>query len=141
MITKTDWQDGEYFDVESDYNRIKNNWKYLYNLALTMFARFPIIELDDKTYSDYYFLESFNSIEENIDRIANATLKLEWFEPTRRLVENGDVWNYTDINRIERMSIAFESLFNTIFESNRLLVTGTFSTGADYTRQAIRTVK
>lgn len=137
MTIKTDWLPGERF-TKDDYNRIKSNIAEVYVFALTLFSNFQIVNIPTKDYSDFYFKDVLNSIEQNLDTIAENTYRFAEFEPTRRFNGNSPMWTQDDINRIEKMVLYFVDMFSSI--ESRMLKMGTFATGNDRTRQVIRTV-
>ena len=75
---KTDWQEGEYFNIE-DYNRIKGNLDEIRAQALILWPDFSWNEMgNDKTYLDYGFhADEINNFEENIEHICNGVYALE----------------------------------------------------------------
>lgn len=107
---KTDWSSsvddegnytGDYFNA-SDFNRIKNNLKYLYNLAIELYPSFntPLLGAD-KTTSDYFYADEINQFEETLDKINSNTLKRPYGMSTT-YVENGTIIDYGELNRIEK---------------------------------------
>lgn len=108
---KTDWygvtnpSDGVYtgdrFNAV-DFNRIKNNLTYLRELALKMYDEFSIVPLGaDRTYSDYFYADEINQLEENLKTINNKTLKRSYGNPPT-YVANGNTMDFAELNRLER---------------------------------------
>ena len=100
---KTDWygvtnpSDGVYtgdrFNAV-DFNRIKNNLTYL--------REFSIVSLcADRTYSDYFYADEINQLEENLKTINNKTLKRSYGNPPT-YVANGNTMDFAELNRLER---------------------------------------
>lgn len=107
---KTDWQvsydadgnyTGDYFNIE-DYNRIKNNVKYLRKLALVLYIDFKYEEMgDDKFgYSDLPYASEFSLIESNLESIKNNSFAF-YSANSKRWYGNMPTLNYQDLNRIE----------------------------------------
>lgn len=107
---KTDWQvsydsdgnyTGDYFNFD-DYNRIKNNVKYLRKLALVLYLDFKYEEMgDDKFgYSDLPYASEFSLIESNLESIKNNSFAF-YSANSKRWYGNMPTLNYQDLNRIE----------------------------------------
>ena len=107
---KTDWYGvtdsstgvytGDRFNAV-DFNRIKNNLTYLRELALKMYDEFSIVSLGaDRTYSDYFYADEINQLEENLKTINNKTLQRSYGNPPT-YVANGNTMDFTELNRLE----------------------------------------
>ena len=109
VTPKTDWSastdddgnyTGDYFNA-SDYNRIKNNFIYLRDLAVQMYAEFSIQTVsDDKSYSDFFYADEINKIEQNLEAINTNSLKAS-YGSTKFYVANANTPDATELNRIE----------------------------------------
>lgn len=110
---KTDWHGytdatgiyhGDRFNA-SDFNRIKNNLQYLRNLAITMYPDFDIEDMgSDKGYADYPYADEINLIEDNLDIIADSTIKTV-YGSKQIFMDNGAFIDYAELNRIESASL------------------------------------
>lgn len=106
---KTDWYGstdaggkyaGDRFNA-SDYNRIKNNLEYLRDMAIKLYEEFNIVYVgDDKTYTDYFYSDEINQLEENLNTINEKTLNRE-YGTSPMYFDNGSVMDYIELNRLE----------------------------------------
>ena len=108
---KTDWVSTDRFNIE-DYNRIKNNLDYLYEVAITLCIPFEISDMGDDitNYEAYWTADEFNLFEQNLETINNSVYVQEigdtaFFEP------NGLFIDYEELNRIEAATLAIYDLF------------------------------
>ncbi len=90
---------GDYFCL-NDYNRIKNNLSYLRELAIQLYSKFNIDEMDILLYRDYFYADIINKLEANIDTIVTKTFPFK-IEQTKRYKSNEPFLLFTDLNRIE----------------------------------------
>lgn len=108
-IPKTDWfgstdsegvYTGDRFDAV-DFNRIKNNLEYLRTLAIKMYDDFSINALgQDREYSDYFYADEINKLEENLVTINEHSLNRSYgTSPTYS--DNTPVMDFTELNRLE----------------------------------------
>ena len=106
---KTDWfgstdsegvYTGDRFDAV-DFNRIKNNLEYLRTLAIKMYDDFSINVLgQDREYSDYFYADEINKLEENLVTINEHSLNRSYgTSPTYS--DNTPVMDFTELNRLE----------------------------------------
>jgi hypothetical protein len=106
---KTDWfgstdsegvYTGDRFDAV-DFNRIKNNLEYLRTLAIKMYDDFSINALGaDRAYSDYFYADEINKLEENLVTINEHSLNRSYgTSPTYS--DNTPVMDFTELNRLE----------------------------------------
>lgn len=98
---KIDWRDTDYFNA-IDYNRIKNNLIYLKELANKLYDEFEISEVGkDKTYSDYFYADEINLLEQNFDVINNKSIQNDYGK-TSTYYANGKMINYIELNHLEQ---------------------------------------
>lgn len=127
---KTDWYGstdaggtytGDRFNA-SDYNRIKNNLDYLRNLAITLYEEFSIVSVgDDKTYSDYFYSDEINQLEENLNTINKKTLNRE-YGTTPAYFDNGNIMDYVELNRLESAILDLYNRLTNQSEGRRMFV-------------------
>ena len=126
---KTDWygvtnpSDGVYtgdrFNAV-DFNRIKNNLTYLRELALKMYDGFSIVSLGaDRTYSDYFYADEINQLEENLKTVNNGSLKRDYGTPPI-YVDNGNVMDFQELNRLEGAILDLYDRLTNEFEGRRM---------------------
>lgn len=106
---KTDWNgytdsDGVYhgdrFNIE-DFNRIKNNLRFLRDFAVKMYPDFDIEDMGGyKGYDDYPYADEINTMENNLDTIAESTIRTSYGEK-QVFMDNGAFIDYKELNRIE----------------------------------------
>lgn len=119
---KTDWQIrrdvtgliiGDRFNIE-DYNRIKNNMEYLYEIASEVIYGMESISFgDDKTETDYYYAEEFNAFEnaiENMQEIVNVS-----YGEKVLFTDNGRFIGYAELNRIESAQLDLKNRLESIY--------------------------
>ncbi|MBO4783755.1 MAG: hypothetical protein J5521_03285 [Lachnospiraceae bacterium] len=128
---KTDWKAeysniniylGDFFNVE-DYNRIKNNLKYIDDRAKELFSNIPTFNPGaDKHFptpgspdfsNDNIFADEINAIENGLKGIQDA-IGLFDYGDTKLFYENGAFIDYKELNRIES---AFLDLYEHIESS------------------------
>lgn len=109
---KTDWS-GEFIDGvyvgdkfnAADFNRIKNNLAYLYELAVKIYEDFTIHSLgSDRTPIDYFYADEINKLEENLETINSNSLKGSYGK-TPVYADNGKIMDFKELNRIESASL------------------------------------
>lgn len=98
---KTDWQEGEFFNIE-DYNRIKNNLHEIRMIAAKLWPEFSLEDMGaDKTYQDYgFYADEINRFESNVERIRANTFPFETGEQ-QTFYENQPFIDWKELNRIE----------------------------------------
>lgn len=106
---KTDWYGytdeediyhGDRFNNE-DFNRIKNNLKYLREVALCLYPSFDIHDLgEDKDKEQFFYADEINRLEENIDIIAKNTTGFYYGDPVV-YYDNSKMFDFNELNRIE----------------------------------------
>ena len=100
---KTNWKNGDYFNLSPDYQRIKGNIEYLYDISLLLFPLYKIYELGMYTIDQFPRADFFNTIVYNTDLINKGTLNKSnpTFKSMRTYVPNGLIWGKDDLNIIE----------------------------------------
>lgn len=101
--SKTNWKNGDYFNLSPDYQRIKGNIEYLYDISLLLFPLYKIYELGMYTIDQFPRADFFNTIVYNTDLINKGTLNKSnpTFKSMRTYVPNGLIWSKDDLNIIE----------------------------------------
>lgn len=100
---KTNWKNGDYFNLSPDYQRIKGNIEYLYDISLLLFPLYKIYELGMYTIDQFPRADFFNTIVYDTDLINKGTLNKSnpTFKSMRTYVPNGLIWGKDDLNIIE----------------------------------------
>lgn len=117
---KTDWTNWSssnevYFNLDPDYARIKNNVLYIQEFSEKLNKHFDV-HLEDYTIDDFPYEDFFNNIVESVRTIEENTYLLD-YETMRDYVENGKVWNASDLNAIERNLQKVYNLLNGEYNS------------------------
>ena len=121
ITPKTDWKAqydaagsyaGDYFDYE-DYNRIKNNLKCVYDLALEFVGVLPSISFGPDKHvpnnntpdfqNDNFFASEFNAFEEALEAVATAMNRN--YGTSQTFYDNGKFIGYAELNRIESATL------------------------------------
>lgn len=99
---KMNWKNGDYFNLDPDYARIKGNILYVKSVAESLYRTIDMKKMPEYTIDQYAGKEFLNNIVENVQVIAdNTILPLETAEMPL-YIGNGPGWTATDLNRIER---------------------------------------
>lgn len=98
---KTNWVDGDYFNLDPDYNRIKGNIEYLIALSEEMYPEYPSPGLESADIMGYPTISFFNNV-------VNATRAIMTYCYTpigargmRVYTDNGVGWSASELNAIE----------------------------------------
>ena len=104
---KTDWVITDSFNFE-DYNRIKNNIAYLYEMALDFYSSVQLEDMgDDKNgYNEFPYAEEFNRLENNLELLRNSTFIFN-NEEKKTWYANEKTPDFEDFNRIERICLDY----------------------------------
>lgn len=100
ITPKTNWVDGDYFNLNPDYNRIKGNIEYLIALHDELYPEHESPELESADILGYPTVSFFNNV-------VNSTQEmLSHYSPIgtksmRAYASNGVVWNAAELNAIE----------------------------------------
>lgn len=109
---KTNWTVNDRFNFE-DYNRIKNNFEYLYEEAFQLWKPFEIEDMGNDIF-DYvtaWKVKYFNAWEKNLDTINNIILTQDYgFAQT--FFENGQFIRWNELNRIESAMLSMKDILD-----------------------------
>ena len=107
---KIDWSSDDRFNIE-DFNRIKNNLKWLHNKSIELYRNFTIEDMGEEitSYESYWNVNYFNAFEENVDLINNVILKKN-YGYSQRFFDNGPFIKWDELNRIEKACISMKSI-------------------------------
>lgn len=114
---KTTWN-GESFDVEVDYERIRNNIMYVNMLFNKYYGDCELIDMPVYTYSDVPTEIFFNTQPLNLERIVQNSYRPINFQTMRSYVASGTPYNYEDLNIIESNTLLLYNILNS-YESNK----------------------
>lgn len=96
---KTDWKNGEYFNLDVDYARIKGNILYIVEFAEKLNKTFNV-ELSEYTIEELPYEEFFNNIVYAVEEIEKAYPIV--YDDMRNYQENNAIWDENDLNTIEK---------------------------------------
>lgn len=101
ITPKTNWADGDYFNLNPDYNRIKGNIEYLIDLSKEMYPEYSSTELETADITGYPKAAFFNNIVNATKDILNNTFLPNGAKSIRVYSSNGVGWNAAELNAIE----------------------------------------
>lgn len=98
----TNWTSDRKFNLE-DYNRIKNNLKYLKTLADSIYRSFNITELGEDLSDEEHWWSpiEINALEDALDEIFRASALPINIGEKKSFQYNGLFIQYLELNRIE----------------------------------------
>jgi hypothetical protein len=98
---KTDWKNGDHFNLDPDYERIKNNITHVQELTNKINARVEIDAMGDYAITEYPLAAFLNTIATNIEKLSKSMFLVT---PTAEMpmhVGNGPGWTAEELNDIE----------------------------------------
>lgn len=107
---KVNWSSTDRFNLR-DYNRIKNNLKWLHEKANMLYKMFDIVDMgDDMTeYTARWSAESFNAFEDNLATI-NANIFTKDYGIAQRFYANAPFIKWDELNRIESATLNMKKI-------------------------------
>lgn len=107
---KTNWKATDRFNYV-DYNRIKNNLTYLYELAQEVYKQFSIVDMgaDIEDYTGWFTAAAFNAFESNLETI-NKNIFTQDYGVSQRFFNNGQFIKWDELNRIESATLQMNDL-------------------------------
>lgn len=100
VIPKTAWKITDSFMLTPDYERIRSNILHLQSMAGRLYPSFVLLPMSDYTIDGLPYLEFFAHIETNLERLYCGTFSRPGYS-AKEVRENGSVWDFRDLNRIE----------------------------------------
>lgn len=109
---KTNWKATDRFNYV-DYNRIKNNLTYLYELAQEVYKQFSIVDMgaDIEDYTGWFTAADFNAFESNLETI-NKNIFTQDYGVSQRFFDNGQFIKWDELNRIESATLQMNDLLD-----------------------------
>lgn len=101
ITPKTDWVDGDYFNINPDYNRIKGNIEYLIALSKEMYPEYTTPELESANITGYPTVSFFNNVVNATKAMLNNCFSPKGTKSMRVYSSNGVGWNAAELNAIE----------------------------------------
>ena len=99
---KTNWVDGDYFNLDPDYNRIKGNIEYLIALSKEVYNEYAVPELESAEINGYPTLSFFNNVVTSTNAMLDNCYTPKGAKTTRAYSSNGVAWTAEELNTIER---------------------------------------
>lgn len=112
---------GDYFNAE-DFNRIKNNIAYLYDVAKILFPDIKPVQnwQQDKTYRDYLYAEDMNTLVENLVKLADL-MRVSMPLGDDEYYANYATMTHEELNRIEEWTDKIRDLLQNTVDGRRKL--------------------
>lgn len=111
---KTDWSANDYINY-SDYNRIRNNIMYLAEKAQSLYPNFSLVTtIPQVTRSTYAYAEIWNKLEDAAQEIVDKTYPLPSAGSKKTFQVYDPYINYVELNRLESLTLRYESLFKSM---------------------------
>ena len=126
ITPKTNWVNGDRFNLYPDYNRIKGNIEYLVALSKTLYPDYETATLESPTTMDFPRASFFNKVVEVTRAIGSNCLGQDSLLTMRSYSGNGLVWNANDLNAIERNHL---QLYNRLTEEKSSVNTLEYTLG------------
>jgi hypothetical protein len=98
---KTNWVDGDYFNLDPDYTRIKGNIEHLIALSKEMYPDYPAPTLELADVMGYPTALFFNNVVDATQSILNYCYTPIEAKRMRFYSSNGVGWNASELNAIE----------------------------------------
>lgn len=122
---KTDWKNGEYFNLDVDYARIKGNILYIVEFAEKLNKTFNV-ELSEYTIEELPYEEFFNNIVYAVEEIEKAYPIV--YDDMRNYQENNLIWDENDLNTIEKNT---KKVYNLLMGERNCMSNLEFMLGVD----------
>ena len=98
---KTNWVDGDRFNLEPDYNQIKGNIEYLIALSKEIYPNYSTPSLEIASMIGYPKASFFNNVVDATRAILTNCYSPPGTRAMRSYAGNGAVWNAAELNAIE----------------------------------------
>jgi hypothetical protein len=112
IAPKTTWANGDRFNLDPDYKRIKGNIEYLIALSKTLYPDYETPTLESPTTMDFPKASFFNNVATATRAIGLYCVGAHTIPTIRSYSENGLVWNANDLNTIERYHLYLYNRLN-----------------------------
>ena len=121
VTPKTNWVDGDRFNLYPDYSRIKGNIEYLIDLSQTLYQEYDAPTLESPTTMDFPKASFFNNVVDATKAIISNCYSPPGVKDMRSYTSNGRVWSADDLNTIERNHLLLYEAFTAQKSSIRRL--------------------
>lgn len=110
---KISWLETDTFCLDPDYERIRSNLLYLRQRAAAITQKPDYGAMQDYAVNGVPLAEFFNRVEENLEALSAAVQPRPEYS-TRTFVPGDLVWDWRDLERIERMLLQIYNDLNAI---------------------------
>lgn len=125
---KIDWTINDYINIE-DFNRIKNNLLYLYEISKKYyFYKLSYPSIVDVNYRSYAYSDIWNQLERNLEDIIKNTYRLPSLGEMKLFIGGDPYIDYMELNRLENACLRYYNLFNSLGSTTKTL---SFTLGGD----------
>ena len=101
VTPKTNWANGDRFNIDPDYNRIKGNIEYLIALSKTMYLDYDTPILETASITGFPKVSFFNNVVDSTRAILSNCYSPVGTRDMHTYISNGIVWNASELNAIE----------------------------------------
>lgn len=101
ITPKTNWIDGEYFNLNPDYERIKGNIEYLIEISKEIYPDYSTAPLETVNIDGYPTVAFFNRVVGATRTILSNCYSPRGTRSMRTYQANGIAWNAAELNAIE----------------------------------------
>lgn len=112
VTPKTNWINGDYFNLNPDYYRIKGNIEYLIELSKTMYADYSAPTMGSPTITEYPRVSFFNNVVNATKAILENCYTPPGSQSMKLYASNGEGWTADELNRIEGNHLFLYRAFN-----------------------------
>jgi len=101
ITPKTNWVDGDYFNINPDYNRIKGNIEYLIELSKEMYSEYNAPAMESVDMTGYPTVSFFNNVVNATKAILDNCYAPNGTRSMKTYSSNGVGWSAAELNIIE----------------------------------------
>lgn len=101
ITPKTNWVNGDRFNLDPDYARIKGNIEYLTELSKTLYLDYDTPALENASIEGFPKVSFFNNVVDSTKAILSNCYSPVGAKSMRSYISNGIVWNADELNAIE----------------------------------------
>lgn len=112
VTPKTNWVNGDRFNLDPDYDRIRGNIEYLIELSKTMYADYETVALETASVGSFPKVSFFNKVVDSTKAILSNCYSPVGSRSMRSYVSNGIVWNADELNAIENNHLLLYHAFH-----------------------------
>lgn len=101
VTPKTNWVNGDRFNIDPDYDRIKGNIEYLVELSKNLYPDYRTPSLETVVTRGFPKVSFFNNVVDSTKAILSNCYSPTGVKPMRSYISNGIVWDADELNAIE----------------------------------------